>query len=66
MDDPVQPKFPAMFSNHTSASDQNPSNKRKKRLEKRTKEMEKNKHAFTKNMSFILLALKLYDHMSGQ
>ena len=25
-----------------------------------------NKQAFTKNMSFILLALKLYYHMSGQ
>lgn len=26
----------------------------------------KKKQAFTKNMSFILLALKLYYHMSGQ
>lgn len=74
MNDPVRTKVPAMYSNHTSGSDRTPETGTSPtekpfgppNKEKAAKKMEENKQAFTKNMSFILLALKSCYHMSGQ
>lgn len=67
MDDPVRTNVPATYSNHTSGSDRTPETGTSPTgkpfappdKEKAAKKMEENKRAFTKNMSFILLAFEI-------